>query len=92
MLHTKIIYITNNYRVMIRNAHLRRGTIHNLSKFVSGNGLSECLSFNISYDVSVAAVNTVIMAAFGAGITQEIAMETNPAPVVKVLEIVNHAV
>ena len=77
---------------MIRNAHLRDSTIHNLSKFASGKGLRECLSFNIGYDVSAAAVNTMLLATFDAGITQEIAMETNPIPVVKVLETGDHAV
>jgi len=92
MFHTEIINITNNHRVMIRNAHLRDSTIHNLSKFASGKGLRECLSFNIGYNVSAAAVNTMLIAAFDTAIAQEITMETNPIPAVKLLETGDHAI
>ena len=62
--HTVILNLIDNHRIMIRNAKLRDFTIHNLSKFASAKGLRESLTFNIGYDISIAAVRAMFAAAY----------------------------
>ena len=52
MLHTELLDITNNHRMMIKNTQLRALFLQNLSKFASAKGLRENLTFNIGYDVT----------------------------------------
>ncbi len=73
MFHTEILNLTNNHRIMIRNAKLRDFTLHNLSKFASAKGLRECLVFNIGYDVKPERVKKLF-----AEITQVAASEGIP--------------
>lgn len=52
MLHTELLDISNNHRMMIKNTQLRELFLQNLSKFASAKGLREKLVFNIGYDVA----------------------------------------
>ena len=52
MMHTELLDISNNHRMMIKNTQLRALFLQNLSKFASAKGLREKLTFNIGYDVS----------------------------------------
>ena len=52
MLHTELLDISNNHRMMIKNTQLRSLFLQNLSKFASAKGLREKLTFNIGYDVT----------------------------------------
>ena len=61
--HTVILNLTDNHRVMIRNAKLRDFIIHNLSKFSSAKGLRERLVFKIGYDVELKEVDNMFKAA-----------------------------
>ncbi|MEB8432191.1 mechanosensitive ion channel [Cocleimonas sp. KMM 6892] len=64
--HTVILNIPNNHRIMIRNSKLRDFTVHNLSKFASARGLRESLSFKISYDTSIDAVEDLFLTVYDA--------------------------
>lgn len=92
MFHTEILNMTNNHRIMVRNEHLRNKTIHNLSRFASGSGLRECLSFKISYDTSSSEIKEMLLAAFNAAVEKEVPLESNPEPEVKVLNTGDYAV
>lgn len=50
MLHTELLDLSNNHRMMVKNTQLRNQFLQNLSKFASAKGLREKLTFNISYD------------------------------------------
>ena len=58
MLHTELLDISNNHRMMIKNSQLRALFLQNLSKFASAKGLREKLTFNISYDVPTKMVRS----------------------------------
>lgn len=92
LFHTEILNISNNHRIMIRNAHLRDKVIHNLSKFASAKGLRECLSFNIGYDTPFEAVKKMFEQAFAEACTQGVPLESQYPPEIKVLETGDHAV
>ncbi|MBT8114419.1 MAG: mechanosensitive ion channel, partial [Arenicella sp.] len=49
LFHTEILDLTNNHRLMVRNAKLRDYGVQNLSRFASARGLRERLLFNIDY-------------------------------------------
>ncbi len=92
LFHTEVINLRNNHRIMLRNANVRDRTIHNLSKFATGVGLRECLTFNIGYDVPGDAVKTMLNDAYNNALESGIALEPNSSPLVKVLETGDHAV
>lgn len=92
LFHTEILNISNNHRIMIRNAHLRDKTIHNLSNFASAKGLRECLTFNIGYDVEEEKVRAMFEEAYHAAIDADIPIEENTHVEAKVLETGDHAV
>ncbi len=64
--HTVILNIPNNHRIMIRNSRLRDFTVHNLSKFASARGLRESLSFKLSYNTPVEAVEDLFSSVYEA--------------------------
>lgn len=92
LFHTEILNIGNNHRIMIRNAHLRDKTIHNLSKFASAKGLRECLKFNIGYSASEDDVRAMFEEAFEQVLALEIPVESNSPADSKVLDTGDHAV
>ena len=92
LFHTEIINISNNHRIMIRNAHLRDKTIHNLSKFASAKGLRECLKFNIGYEAEEQKTREMFQQAYDNAVANEIPLETNTKPEFKILETGDHAV
>lgn len=59
LLHTELLDISNNHRMMLKNTQLRELFLHNLSKFASAKGLRERLMFNIGYDVSPKVVRSL---------------------------------
>lgn len=61
--HTVVLNLTDNHRIMIRNAKLRDFTIHNLSKFASAKGLRERLVFKVGYDVDLKKVDKMFSVA-----------------------------
>jgi len=92
LFHTEIINLKNNHRIMLRNANMRDKTIHNLSKFATGMGLRECLEFNIGYDVSPIQIREMFDSAYTKAAEEEEHIETNPAPVAKILNTGDHAI
>ncbi len=92
LFHTEILNISNNHRIMIRNAQLRDKIIHNLSKFASAKGLRECLSFNIGYNVEEHAVKAMLNEAFEKALQADIPLESNTPPEIKLLETGDHAI
>jgi len=91
LFHTEIINLRNNHRIMLRNANMRDHIIHNLSKFASGMGLRECLSFNIGYDTESSAVKEMLCEAFNDAVEAGVEVESNPEPQVKLLKTGDHA-
>lgn len=91
LFHTEIINLRNNHRIMLRNANMRDRTIHNLSKFASGMGLRECLTFNIGYDTDSNAVKEMLCTAFNKAVEAGVHVEPNPEPQIKLLETGDHA-
>lgn len=91
--HTVILNLTNNHRVMIRNAKLRDYTVHNLSKFASAKGLRESLIFNIGYDVSVSVVRKMLNTAYEKiKLDTSIHIETKHALEIGIQEVGDHAI
>jgi len=68
--YTEILNITNNHRIMIKNARLREQTIHNLSKFASAKGLREALMFKIDYAVDESQIRGLFMTAFNRAVDE----------------------
>jgi len=64
LFHTECLDLTNNHRLMIRNAKLRDQGLQNLSRFASAKGLRESLYFNIDYQHSEEEVSAMINQAF----------------------------
>ena len=64
MFHTEVLDLATNHRVLIPNAQLRQGALHNLSKFASARGLRERLTFKIGYDVRQSEVRTLFEEVF----------------------------
>lgn len=92
MFHTEVLNLTNNHRIMIRNAKLRDMTIHNLSKFASARGLRECLTFNISYETPSEEVKHMFWQAYESAKAADIKFEHQHEIEVKLLETGDHAV
>ena len=59
ILHTELLDISNNHRMMIKNRKLRELFLQNLSKFASAKGLREKLTFNIGYENGPKAVRSL---------------------------------
>ena len=64
MFHTELLDLATNHRVLIPNAQLRQGALHNLSKFASARGLRERLTFKIGYEVRQADVRKLFEEVF----------------------------
>ena len=64
LFHTECLDLTNNHRVMVRNAKLREYGLQNLSRFASARGLREVLFFNIDYRHTEDEVSAMINRAF----------------------------
>lgn len=92
MFHTEIVNMTNNHRIMIRNEFLRNKIIHNLSKYSSGKGLRECLSFNIGYEADPNNIKEMLINAYNDALGRGTPAESNPEPEIKVLETGDYAV
>jgi len=92
LFHTEILNISNNHRIMIRNAHVRDRVIHNLSKFASAKGLRECMPFNIAYNTPADEIKGMFIEAFELACKQGIPLESQYPPEIKVLETADHAV
>lgn len=92
LFHTEIINLTNNHRIMLRNAQMRDRVIHNLSKFATGRGLRECLSFKIGYDTDKQAIMDMFHKAYERAIESEVPIDSNVEPDIKVLDTGDHAV
>ena len=64
LFHTECLDLSNNHRLMIRNAKLRDQGLQNLSRFASAKGLRECMLFNIDYQHSEEEVTAMMKRAF----------------------------
>ncbi len=62
--HTECLDLSNNHRLMVRNAKLRDFGLQNLSRFASAKGLRERLLFNIGYEHDLTAVTKMMQRAF----------------------------
>lgn len=91
MFHTEVLNLTNNHRIMIRNAKLRDVIIHNLSKFASAKGLRECLVFNIGYDIKPERVNKLFAEVAETAKVEGIPFEHQYSTELKLLEAGDHA-
>ena len=92
LFHTEIINLRNNHRIMIRNANMRDRTIHNLTKFASGIGIRECMSFKIGYDAPIDQTRTMFESAFKQAIEEGIKLEDDAEVQVKIMETGDHAI
>lgn len=90
--HTELLDLTNNHRLMMRNAMLRDIVLHNLSRFASAKGLRECLSFNIGYEQSEEDVCSMIKRAFDKFDAETELREEQFEPEIRVLETGDYAV
>lgn len=64
LFHTECLDLTNNHRLMVRNAKLRDYGLQNLSRFASAKGLRERLLFNIDYANTKQEVTDMMLRAF----------------------------
>ena len=64
LFHTECLDLSNNHRLMIRNAKLRDHGLQNLSRFASAKGLRECMLFNIDYQHNQEEVTAMMQRAF----------------------------
>jgi len=92
LFHTECLDLTNNHRLMIRNARLRDQGLQNLSRFASAKGLREVLYFNIDYRHSEDEVSSMIHRAFENIDTAEKVREEQYAPEIFVYETGDYAV
>ncbi len=91
MFHTEVLNLSNNHRIMIRNAKMRDITLHNLSKFASAKGLRECLAFNIGYEVKPDAIEKLFEEVTETAIKSSINFEHKFGTEVKLLSAGDHA-
>ncbi len=92
LFHTECLDLTNNHRLMIRNAKLRDCGLQNLSRFASARGLRECLLFNIDYKHSQEEVRAMIARAFDSIDQSEDSREKQYEPEVMVYDTGDYAV
>lgn len=64
LFHTECLDLSNNHRLMVRNARLRDYGLQNLSRFASAKGLRERMFFNIDYKHSQEEVAALMKRAF----------------------------
>lgn len=92
LFHTECLDLTNNHRLMVRNAKLRDYGLQNLSRFASAKGLRERLLFNIDYQHSQEEVTEMINRAFAAIDKAEGLREEQFAPEIMVQDTGDYAV
>ena len=92
LFHTECLDLTNNHRLMIRNAKLRDHGLQNLSRFASAKGLRECMLFNIDYKHSKEEVASMIARAFELIDKNEALREEQYAPEIMVHDTGDYAV
>ena len=92
LFHTECLDLTNNHRLMIRNARLRDQGLQNLSRFASARGLRESLHFNIDYKHSADEVHAMINRAFEKIDTEENLREEQYEPEIFVTDTGDYAV
>jgi len=92
LFHTEILNLIDNHRVMIRNAHLRDFTIHNLTKFASARGLREKLAFKIGYDAPTDEVEKMFHEAFRKAIEGGLEIEEQHGLEIGIQDTGDHAV
>jgi small-conductance mechanosensitive channel len=90
--HTEFLDLSNNHRLMVRNAKLRDHGLQNLSRFASAKGLRECLLFNIDYAHSQQEVTEMMNRAFAEIDKNEGLREHQFEPEVMVLDTGDYAV
>lgn len=92
LFHTECLDLSNNHRLMIRNAKLRDHGLQNLSRFASAKGLRERLLFNIDYQHTQAEVTGMINRAFAEIDNAEDMREEQYAPEIRVHDTGDYAV
>ena len=92
LFHTECLDLTNNHRLMIRNAKLRDQGLQNLSRFASARGLRESLFFNIDYKHTEDEVSKMIKRAFEKVDTEEGIREEQYDPEIFVYDTGDYAV
>lgn len=92
LFHTEVLNLSNNHRVMLKNAALRDHTIHNLSKFASPKGLRECLVFNIGYDTPSKKIKAMFADVFEAIKTEDLPVAVQHEYKLQVTATGDHAV
>jgi small-conductance mechanosensitive channel len=90
--HTEFLDLSNNHRLMVRNAKLRDHGLQNLSRFASAKGLRERLIFNIDYAHSQQEVTDMMNRAFAEIDKSEDLREHQYEPEVMVLDTGDYAV
>ncbi|MBL4674584.1 MAG: mechanosensitive ion channel family protein [Arenicella sp.] len=90
--HTEFLDLSNNHRLMVRNAKLRDYGLQNLSRFASAKGLRERLLFNIGYAHSQQEVTDMMNRAFAEIDKSESLREHQFEPEVMVLDTGDYAV
>jgi len=92
LFHTECLDLSNNHRLMVRNAKLRDYGLQNLSRFASAKGLRECLFFNIDYQHDEYEVSNMIKQAFSKIDDNEGVREEQYAPEIFVYDTGDYAV
>lgn len=92
LFHTECLDLTNNHRLMIRNARLRDQGLQNLSRFASAKGLREALYFNIDYQHTEEEVSSMINRAFDSLDATEQVREEQYKPEIFVYDTGDYAV
>lgn len=91
MFHTELLDVAHNNRIMVRNTALRDRTLRNLSRYASGKGLRECMSYNIGYDTSVEEVQTLFETVAEQAISRQLPFESDQGLTIVLLETGDHA-
>lgn len=92
LFHTECLDLSNNHRLMVRNAKLRDHGLQNLSRFASAKGLRERMLFNIDYQHSKDEVSAMIDRAFERSDKNEALREEQFEPEVMVHDTGDYAV
>lgn len=92
LFHTECLDLSNNHRLMVRNAKLRDYGLQNLSRFASAKGLRERLLFKIDYQHSQAQVTAMFERAFAAIDSEHDSRESQHEPEVLVYATGDNAV
>jgi small-conductance mechanosensitive channel len=92
LFHTECLDLSNNHRLMIRNAKLRDHGLQNLSRFASAKGLREQMLFNIDYKHSQEEVSSMLKRAFAEIDKSETTREEQHEPEILVFDTGDYAV